>query len=274
MQPAFDTSLLRSIPIENALAEISNAGYTHIEIGLAHFNLADSSDDEARLLKAALSKNSLQLAALCGIYPLSYPEDEVRVIGVEQFRKSIVRARDLNCSLIVSELNGDLERRQESQDAFEKSIDDLSPDLEKFGVTLCFEAHPGDFIESNHLAVDLIRNVGSNHLKYLYCAPHSFILGQDIVEMIDYCKDVLAYVHIADTLRPEKTFFSGRYFPKVSPHQHLLPGLGDVDFQKMIGSLKKIDYQGFLTSNPFSHFDRPLEALKESKLKVDSMLRI
>jgi sugar phosphate isomerase/epimerase len=50
--------------------------------------------------------------------------------------------------------------------------------------------------------------------------------------------------------------------------------LGDVDLQKLMSSLRKINYSGFLTSNPFSHFDRPLEALRESKAKMDSLLQV
>ena len=83
MRLAFDTSLLRSIPLERAFEEISKAGYTHIEIGLAHFSASESTDEDAASLRDALSRNHLNLAALCGIYPLSYPEEEVRAAGVQ-----------------------------------------------------------------------------------------------------------------------------------------------------------------------------------------------
>jgi myo-inositol catabolism protein IolH len=273
MHSAFDTSLLRNLSLDNALQEISKTGFSYIETGLAHFSVADSSEEEASLLKQSLAKYGLHLAALCGIYYVSYPGEEVRAHAVEQFKRAIERARKLDCDLFVSELNGDLDKREESTKAFQKSMSELVPHLEKTGVTLCFEAHPGDFVELNKNAVELIRSIGSKHLRYLYCTPHTFVLGNDIGEMIDECKDILGYVHVADSLRPEKTFFSGRYFPKVRPHQHLLPGLGDVDFRKIIISLRKADYSGFLTSNPFSHFDRPLEALRESKMKMDFLLQ-
>jgi myo-inositol catabolism protein IolH len=243
MKVAFDTSLLRSFPLDLALKEISTAGYTHIEIGLAHFSPSESTGEDLQSLRDALSRNHLRLAALCGIYPLSYPDEEVRKVGVQLYLRAIETANNLDCKLLVSELNGDLDHRPESQLAFLKSFNEIRPYLEKTDVKICFEAHPGDFVESNTHAVDLIRKVNSSQLRYLYCAPHSFILGQNVSDMVEYGRNEIEYIHFADSLRPEKTFFSGKYFPKVRPHQHLLPGLGDVDLKGLIASLKAVNYE-------------------------------
>jgi myo-inositol catabolism protein IolH len=272
MKAAFDTSLLRSLPLEKALQEVSDAGYSNIEIGLAHFNLVESTNEEVKSLLDYLSRFKLTLAAVIGNYPLSYPDEEVRTFGVAQYIKAIESCEKLGCRLFASELNGDIEDRKGSEIAFLKSFEEIRPNLEKSNVTLCFEAHPGDFVESNKLAVDLIRKINSPHLKYLYCAPHSFILGQNVREMIEYSRDVLSYVHYSDSLRPQKTFFSGRYVPKVQPHQHLLPGLGDVDMKGIIDALHGINYEGYVTLNPFSHFDRPIETLRESRKLAEPIL--
>ena len=109
MRLAFDTSLLRSLPVETAFEEISKAGYRHIEIGLAHFSASESTDEDAASLRDALSKYNLNLAALCGIYPLSYPEEEVRSTGVQLYLRAIDRAQSLGCRLLISELNGDMD---------------------------------------------------------------------------------------------------------------------------------------------------------------------
>ena len=272
MQIAFDTSLLRSLSLEEALQHVSNSGYRFIEIGLAHFNPAESSEQEEKFLLETCSRYDLDIAAVIGNYPISYPDEEIRTFAVQQYVKAIAAAQGLGCRLFASELNGDPDDRKGSETAFLKSFEEIRSILESSGITLCFEAHPGDFIESNKLAVDLIRKIDSPNLRYLFCVPHSFILGQSVGEMIKYSKDVLAYVHLADSLRPEKTFFSGRYFPKVRPHQHLLPGQGDVDVKQVIGALREIGYEGFATLNPFSHFDDPLRALSESKEWIDSQV--
>jgi myo-inositol catabolism protein IolH len=272
MKLAFDTSLLRSLPLDKALEEISNAGYKYIEIGLAHFSAVESSQEDERKLLELISSYDLQIAALIGNYPLSYQDEEIRAFAVMNYLKAIETAEKLRCTLFASELNGDIEDRPGSEKAFLKSFEEIRPYLEKSRVILSFEAHPGDFIESNKVAVDLIERINHPQLRYLYCAPHSFILGQNVREMIEYSRHELEYVHISDSLRPERTFFSGRYFPKVLPHQHLLPGLGDVDLAGVLQALQRIGYMGYLTVNPFSHFDRPVEALKDSKRRMDSLL--
>ena len=272
MKLAFDTSLLKSLPFGKTLEEISNAGYKFIEIGLAHFSAHESSQEDVRKLLELTSNYGLQIAALIGNYPLSYQNEEIRAFAVQNYLKAIETAETLGCKLFASELNGDIEDRAGSEKAFLKSFEEIRPHLEKSNVILSFEAHPGDFIESNKLAVDLIQRINYPQLRYLYCVPHSFILGQNIGEMIEYSRDELEYVHFSDSLRPEKTFFSGRYFPKVLPHQHLLPGLGDVDLAEALQALQRIGYTGYVTINPFSHFDRPVEALKDSKRRMDSLL--
>lgn len=272
MKAAFDTSLLRSLPVGEALREISNAGFKYVEIGLAHFSLVESTDEDSQILLNSLKSCGLEIAAVIGNYPLSYPDEEVRAYAVQQYLKAFERAETVGCKLFASELNGDIDDRAGSERAFLKSFREIRSRLERSEIVLCFEAHPGDFIESNKLAVELISGIDSPNLRYLYCAPHSFILGQDIREMLEYCREILAYVHLCDSLRPQKTFFSGRYFPKVQPHQHLLPGSGDVDLRTVLSTLKGLNYEGFVTMNPFSHFDKPLDALRASKKWLDSEL--
>ena len=272
MEIAIDTSVMRSQPVDEAFESIAGLGYKYVEVGLAHYVPDEATDEETRALGEELSKHDLRLAALCRTYPISYPEEEIRRRGVRQFQIAISRANELGCHLVVAELMGDEDRHAECSKAFKESVVELVPILERNRTILCFEPHPGDFTERNKIAVDLIRSLQTRHVRYLYCVPHSFILGDDVKQMIEYSRDVLGYVHLADSLRPERTFFSGRYFPKVQPHQHLTVGKGDVDIQTVFAVLRGIRYEGFLTVNPFSMFDSPLVAAKESKALADRML--
>ncbi len=257
---------------EEALQKVSEVGFRYVEMGLAHYLPHEATDEDTASLGRTLAKNQLGLAALCGTYPVSYPEDELRLKGVEQFKSMARRAGELGCRLMVAELMGDADRFADCSRAFKKSMEDLVPILEEAGLTICFEAHPGDFTDRNKIAVDLIKEVDSDCVKYLYCVPHSFVLGENVGQMIEYSRDVLGYVHLADTLRPERTFFSGRYYPQVPPHQHLTVGKGDIDMDSVFDALSRVGYAGFVSVNPFSMFDDPLKAARESKIRAEGLI--
>ena len=76
----------------------------------------------------------------------------------------------------------------------------------------------------------MIRSIGSPTSRYLYCAPHTFHLGDDVAAMIAYAAPVLDHVHLADSLDHRRS--SGlRYIvnPLGAPvrvHQHLNIGEG------------------------------------------------
>jgi myo-inositol catabolism protein IolH len=272
MELAIDTSMMRSLPLESALDSLRGLGYGNVEIGLAHYYPHMASDTETKQFEETVSSSGVELAALCGTYPVSYPEDEIRRKGVQQFQATIERARQLGCELVVSEMMGESKRFADCADAFRKSMRELEPTLEQAGVTICFEAHPGDLTDKNQIAVDLIKGLESVHIRYLFCVPHTFILGEDAAQMIDHAREVLGYVHLADTLKPKRTFFSGRYFPDVPPHQHLTLGKGDVDLPVVLSSLKRVNYDGFVSINPFSMVDRAVESAAESRRVASTLL--
>jgi myo-inositol catabolism protein IolH len=141
------------------------------------------------------------------------------------------------------------------------------PLLEREGVVLSLEPHPGDFVESSDVAVDMIRSLGSEHLRYLYCAPHTFHLGDDVGAMVRYAAPVLDHVHLADTL--DHRMSSGlRYIvnPLGAPvrvHQHLNIGEGEVDFDVLFAALAEIDFEGILTSCVFAWEEAAIESARE-----------
>ncbi len=85
------------------------------------------------------------------------------------------------------------------EDAWWRSMEGLVPVFEKEGINLLIEPHPEDWEETLQPAVDIIRTVNSERVKYLYCSPHTFHSGDDTNAMIRECADVLAHVHVADT---------------------------------------------------------------------------
>ena len=272
-----ETTLFGKSSMQDALAMIGTSGVRDIEIGLTHFDTCTAGKRELNRLTSLLSDNGLRLAALFALpgfdpskwskfsYGMASPVEAERRKGVQMMKRAIKNAVTLDCRSLLSELSGDFRHKRASDKAFRKSMSEIIPELEDNGVTLSFEAHPGDYVEDSYDAVALLSSFGSKQIRYNYCIAHTFVLRHTPSEIVSNAKDLMAWVHFADTLDPWRIFFCPTYKPKVTPHLHLMPGLGDIKFEEAISSLKGIGYRGFLSIHPFSHLDRAEEAMNKTK---------
>ena len=64
-----------------------------------------------------------------------------------------------------------------SEQQWYKSMEELIPDFERYGIRLSMEAHPYDFVELHDRALELVRSVDKDWLGYEYCCPHTFHLS-------------------------------------------------------------------------------------------------
>ncbi len=285
MKVAMETTLFARLPLKGALEQIERCGISDVELGLSHFDACKATRGEVTRLKNLLSMHGLRLSALFALggwnpkawkkasLGISSPKERDRAEAVAEMENAIETANALDCNLLLSELTGDMDRPAESLRAFTKSIEELLPALAENDTKLCFEAHPGDFIEDSYKAVKLLSSFGAEQIKYNYCVAHTFVLRHKPKEIVSNAKDIIGYIHLADTLKPEKIFFCPTYTPRVIPHLHLIPGLGDVDFSEVIDSLKRIDFEGYLSIHPISHMDNPTEAANQTKKRLDRLLR-
>jgi myo-inositol catabolism protein IolH len=281
---AIETTLFAQMPLGEALQACSRSGFGMVEIGLTHFDACSARRSDVDALDELLSLNGLGIAALFALpgwnpfkrtkpsLGISSPDEYQRRKSVQQMRHALGVARRLECRSLASELSGDMDNPRASRVSFVKSIGELLPELHDDGVTVFFEAHPGDFIEDSFAAVKLLASFDSEHIRYNYCIPHTFILGHSPGEIVQNAKGLLGYVHFADTLMPSRIFFSPSHPPKVKPHLHMVPGQGDVDFQEVLSSLAGEGFDGYLAAQPFSSADEPVKAAKRTKAMLIRML--
>jgi myo-inositol catabolism protein IolH len=215
-------------------------------------------------------------------YRWASPFDDERMAAVRYWKRAIEIAKELECETVNSIFDrGPSPRRsgyragpdmaEECETAFWRSIEELLPVFEEAELPVQIEAHPDDFVEENTLAVDLIQAIGSPYFRYLYCAPHTFHLGDDLEAMLRYSAPVLGQVHIADTFNHKDGW---RYIvnPPGSParvHQHLDIGEGEIDWDVFFSTLKDIDFDGIMTSQSFAY--PPAEARRSSMLMRDKI---
>ena len=120
----------------------------------------------------------------------------------------------------------------------------MAPLVERSGIRIDIEPHPGDFVEDGNTAVDLIARIGSRGFRYLYCAPHTFHMGEDAGAMLRYAAPYLEHVHLADSLNFRKGL---RYIVNppgtlVRVHQHLNIGEGEIDWDGFFSTLSGMEF--------------------------------
>lgn len=103
---------------------------------------------------------------------------------------------------------------------------------EEAGVVLVLEplntivSHPGMFLSSTTLALDIIEEVGSPHLRLLYDVFHSTVMGEDMEEGLGGRIHLVQHVQFADN--------PGRNEP----------GTGDIDWRDTVSKLRALGYDG------------------------------
>lgn len=265
---ALDPLMLRHLPLPRVCRIAAEIGYRYLELSPREdFLLARAepriTPQQVSDLAASLRSTGLELASLWTVYRWADPHDAQAVSDAVRYWKRVMEiAVELGCTNLNSELSGLPDDAERSKDAFLRAMDQLLPVLERTGLTMSIEAHPGDFEESNGGAVALIRSLNSRHVRYLYCAPHTFHLGSDVAAMLREAAPILAHVHVADTLnhtRPLRFIFNPP-MDGLRVHQHLNIGEGEVDWDAFFSTLHAIAFDGIVTSAVFAWQERAVES--------------
>ncbi len=271
MKIALDPFCHANEPIENMPRVAADMGFEYLELCtlddfVPEYSPPRANADRIRGFNQAKRETGVELVSMLVQYRWSSPLEDEREAAVRYWKRAIEIAVETGCQTINSIFDrGPSPQRsnyrvgpemaEECETAFWKSIDELLPIFEREKLPLHLEAHPDDFIEDNNLAVDMVRSIGSPYVKYLYCAPHTFHLGDDMAAMIRYAAPVLAHVHVADTFNHKAGW---RYV--VNPpgstarvHQHLNIGEGEIDWDLFFQTLREVEFDGIMTSQAFAY---------------------
>lgn len=185
---------------------------------------------------------------------LVVPDEQERAAQVRNWRRLLELADQINVREIVSEFSGNPNTPVRCEEQWYKSIFELAPDFEKYGITLSMEAHPYDFVERHDDAYSIVRGTNLDWIGYEFCCPHTFHLDDgvgDVERMITSCAPKLREVHVADTLN-HRANDGNRYIvnpPGVDArvHQHSEIGKGEVPFDKVFETLRAVGFDGVLS---------------------------
>ena len=248
MKIALDPYMFRSTPLVELPGLVADLGYEYVELSpredFMPFFLHPRADSATvKGFKQALDAAGVKIASNLPLYRWSGPDEDERQAAVRYWKRAIQITVDLDCDVMNSEFNGRPEQAGRSESQFWRSMEELLPVFEAEGVRLVLEPHPDDFGEDGKAAVDLIRGIDSPLVSFLYCAPHTFHMGDDCDGIMDYAGDLLTQVHVADSFNHNGS--SGlRYITNppgnaVRVHQHLDIGQGEVDWDQFFTGLAR-----------------------------------
>jgi myo-inositol catabolism protein IolH len=291
MKIALDPYMHRHLSLEQLPRLAADLGYEYLELSPR----ADFLDwwvrprvypERIRSFKKALRDHGVKIASLLPMYRWASPNEDERQAAVWYWTKAIQVAVDMGVDTMNSEFGrGPHPERggctsccaggmttEASEAAWWRSMETLTPILEKEGVRLNVEPHPDDFVEKLHPAVDMIRTLDSKNVRFLYCAPHTFHFGDDMAAMIRHSAPILAHVHVADTFN-HKASSGLRYI--VNPpgsaarvHQHLDIGQGEVDWDVFFRTLAEIGFDGIMTACVFAWEERAMDSSRFMRVEM------
>jgi len=282
MKIALDPYMHRRTPLLELPALVADLGYEYIELSpredfMPFFLMPRANDAKVQAFKKALDGAGVKIAANLPLYRWSGPDEDQRQAAVRYWKRAIEITVQLDCNVMNSEFNGRPENAETSEGMFWRSMEELLPVFEREGVELRLEPHPDDFVEDGITAVDMVRGINSPLVSYLYCAPHTFHMGGNMVEIMEYAGDLLTHVHLADCF--DHTASSGlRYITNppgntVRVHQHLDIGQGEVAWDDLFATLNKLGFgsndRAIMTSCVFAWEDRAVESSRFMRETID-----
>lgn len=273
-----------SMSTAQTLFKAAELGFDYVELSPNtefHFwhRYPKADDDFVAGLNKAQKDSGVTVRTLNPVFNWSSTDEQERAAQVRNWRRLLELADQINVREIVSEFSGNPNTPVRCEEQWYKSIFELAPDFEKYGITLSMEAHPYDFVERHDDAYSIVRGTNLDWIGYEFCCPHTFHLDDgvgDVERMITSCAPKLREVHVADTLN-HRANDGNRYIvnpPGVDArvHQHSEIGKGEVPFDKVFETLRAVDFDGVLSLCVFGFHEHADEINRRMLERVRSEL--
>ena len=284
---AFAGDKFRPFP-QKALEIIADAGFRNIELVFdkPYFWLKDLELSRIAEIKTFLKRRNLTVAdvSACSAGGYERPDEDVappgqrfgpsfadadesrRRLRVEHVKKVIDFAVMLNCPDVNSSTGYQPEDRtfEESWRDVKDCYREVASYASERDVWLNIEYEPGTygpgglFVGNAKDSLKMIEDVGMDNLGINLDIGHSFVLEEDVLQVIRTLagQGRLRHIHLEDIEeRPDGT----------RVHVHLVPGEGNIPFSSVLQTLKEVDYQGSVTLELYSQWDKnPEQACRKS----------
>jgi len=261
----YSTNAFVKFSLLESLERIARLGFKGVEVmgDRPHLYPPDFGPDKIEELKAALVKhqlkvtniNSFTLFAVGDTYLPSFiePDKARRDIRVRHTRESLKVAKDLGCRNISVPPGGPLEGMDWNAGAtlFREGLEQVIPDAEALGVKLLIEPEPELFIENSDEFLRFIKDFQSPALGLNFDIGHFFCVGEDPRKALEDLFEWVGHMHLED-------------IAATRVHNHLIPGLGVIDYPAIFRTIKALGYTGDISLELYPYVDTPEAAGRES----------
>jgi sugar phosphate isomerase/epimerase len=266
MQLAYNSNGWRSFPITTAIRQLSEIGYSGIELSCQPdqlFPIGFSKDEAKRIRQAAqeagiaisnVHAGDRNLLGPDALPCLISPEPEGRARRIQANQGAIDLCAELGAEIMVV-TSGPLHRNMTIADAWRHLVDGLGECIDyaqRAGVFLLVEPEPELFIRSTFDFLTLAKALGHPRGFGLNLdVGHSHCLFENTPDVIRETSDLLMHIHVEDIAKRE--------------HKHLMPGDGDINFSAIQDALQGIGYSRYVSVELFDHFHDPGQAARRAR---------
>ena len=242
----YNTNGFANHSLVSAIDIIGSIGYKSVAITLDHHSLNPWSprlDEEIAEVKALLLKYDLSCMVETGARFLLNPrhkheptlisiEKDKRDIRIDFLNKAIDIAARIGASAVSiwSGIKSDDVSNQQAWKWLITGCRAVARTASDSGVALAFEPEPGMFVENLSQYARLKKDVASESFRLTLDLGHAFITEKSVSDSIYHFKNDIINIHLEDM--------------KKNKHEHLFFGDGDMDFDKILGTVKEIKFKG------------------------------
>ncbi len=236
-QPTRFQPVTFSPDFEASAARLAKLGYDGIELAVRDPALLD-----VKNVRRALDTHHLLVPAIgtgqaWGDEHISFtdPDAAVRQRAADRFRSHVPLAREFGAMIIIGLLRGQIQPNVSPEQAHQWLVEAMTSTARlaaQDGVQIALE--PINRYETNLLndvaeTRALIDEIGADNIGILFDTFHSNIEEPSIEASLRQCGTRLYHVHLADSNR-------------------WAPGVGHIDFDRIIATLRDMKYQGWVSA--------------------------
>ncbi len=254
---------------------IARLGFAGVEIMCDQPHLYPPEYDHGKLaeLKRSLEKNGLKptnlnsftLFAVGDTYLPSWIEPEAarRQIRVDHTLACLEIAAFIGCRNISVPPGGPLPEnmtRKEALSLFHQGMDKVIPKAQELGVQLLIEPEPNLLMERTAEVKPFVAEIQAPAVGINFDIGHFYCAGEDPTTAFEELFPWIGHIHIED-IAPTRE------------HNHLIPGLGAIDFPSIFTAMKRYGYQHDMSLELYPYTERPEAAGKDGLAHLLPLLR-